>query len=198
MVTMFREKALKVLFLIIILLPVMATAQESEAPPAPVSPIRAALVEAQGHVADGELDAAVGVLQGLADSGFTAVGVITGDRVLDSMAGHPGYDALVADMTVKAFPCEHDERFSEFDFWVGEWDVHIANGTFAGHNVIEKTQRGCVLIENIDINEPAAALAICCGAIIQPMRQPVIAYVLLTPLIKTVRAARSSRTVMKL
>ena len=46
------------------------------------------------------------------------------------------------------FPCEDDERFSEFDFWVGAWDVHVANGKFAGSNVIEKAQRGCVLIEN--------------------------------------------------
>ena len=64
------------------------------------------------------------------------------------MAGHPGYDALIGEMTVAAFPCEHDERFGAFDFWVGDWDVHVANGTLAGHNVIERSQHGCVLIEN--------------------------------------------------
>ena len=26
-------------------------------------------------------------------------------------------------------PCEQDERFREFDFWVGEWDVHDGEGT---------------------------------------------------------------------
>jgi len=46
------------------------------------------------------------------------------------------------------FPCEQDERFAEFDFWVGAWDVHVANGKFAGSNVIERAQRGCVLIEH--------------------------------------------------
>jgi len=46
------------------------------------------------------------------------------------------------------FPCEQDDKFAEFDFWVGAWDVHIANGTFAGSNDIERAQRGCVLIEN--------------------------------------------------
>lgn len=46
------------------------------------------------------------------------------------------------------FPCENDARFAEFDFWVGTWDVHIANGTFAGNNTIARDQRGCVLIEN--------------------------------------------------
>lgn len=46
------------------------------------------------------------------------------------------------------FPCQDDERFTEFDFWIGEWDVHIADGTFAGSNVITSPQKGCVLFEN--------------------------------------------------
>jgi hypothetical protein len=46
------------------------------------------------------------------------------------------------------FPCEDDARFAEFDFWAGEWDVHVASGQFAGNNVITPTQRDCVLIEN--------------------------------------------------
>ena len=47
-------------------------------------------------------------------------------------------------------PCESDKRFAEFDFWVGEWDVHDAEGKFAGHNTIARAQAGCVLVENWD------------------------------------------------
>ncbi len=46
------------------------------------------------------------------------------------------------------FPCENDDKFAEFDFWVGSWDVHVADGTLAGTNTIARDQRGCVLIEN--------------------------------------------------
>lgn len=46
------------------------------------------------------------------------------------------------------FPCEDNARFAEFDFWVGEWDVHVGNGTYAGSNVITSSYNGCVLIEN--------------------------------------------------
>jgi hypothetical protein len=46
------------------------------------------------------------------------------------------------------FPCEDLEEFQQFDFWLGEWDVHRADGTFAGKNTIEKAQHGCVLVEN--------------------------------------------------
>ena len=47
-----------------------------------------------------------------------------------------------------SFPCEEDERFAEFDFWVGEWDVNDASGTYQGSNIISREQRGCVLVEN--------------------------------------------------
>ena len=57
-------------------------------------------------------------------------------------------DDPVAAAPAPTFPCEDDEQFSEFDFWVGSWDVHLADGTFAGSNVIAQEQRGCVLIEN--------------------------------------------------
>lgn len=45
------------------------------------------------------------------------------------------------------FPCEKQERFAEFDFWVGDWDVHTADGTYAGQNSIQRLERGCVLVE---------------------------------------------------
>ena len=46
------------------------------------------------------------------------------------------------------FPCEDRQEFRQFDFWLGEWDVHVANGTLAGTNRIERSQAGCVLVEN--------------------------------------------------
>ena len=46
------------------------------------------------------------------------------------------------------FPCQDDARFAEFDFWVGEWDVHIADGTYAGSNHITSLHHDCVLVEN--------------------------------------------------
>lgn len=48
---------------------------------------------------------------------------------------------------VPVFPCEQDARFAEFDFWVGTWDVHVADGTLVGENSIDKAERGCVLVE---------------------------------------------------
>ena len=47
-----------------------------------------------------------------------------------------------------AAPCENDEAFRAFDFWLGDWVVHGPAGNVAGHNRIERSQRGCVLVEN--------------------------------------------------
>ncbi|MEX2495343.1 MAG: hypothetical protein WD448_04595 [Woeseia sp.] len=60
-------------------------------------------------------------------------------------------DAAIAEPAatpVSRFPCEHQEEFRDFDFWIGHWEVRDPEGELAGHNVIEAAQRGCVLIEN--------------------------------------------------
>lgn len=46
-----------------------------------------------------------------------------------------------------ARPCTADARFGQFDFWVGAWDVHTADGTLAGTNVVTREEGGCVIVE---------------------------------------------------
>lgn len=136
----------KILFIIIISFSVSAVVAQDEAPPQP-SPARVALDEARALATAGEADAAVERLEALRQTGFAAVQLITDDPVFEALAGHPGYEALVEAMTAAAYPCEHDERFRAFDFWLGEWDVDVASGQFAGHNRITAEQHGCVLVE---------------------------------------------------
>jgi len=45
-------------------------------------------------------------------------------------------------------PCEQDDRFREFDFWVGNWEVRDGKGTLVGENFITREESGCVLVEN--------------------------------------------------
>lgn len=46
-----------------------------------------------------------------------------------------------------AKPCLENERFADFDFWLGNWEVHTADGTLAGTNVITREEAGCVIVE---------------------------------------------------
>lgn len=110
-------------------------------------PVQLGIETARILVASGDPDAATVELRKVFAAGFTSVGVFLNDPLISSMAGREDYDNLVAEMSVQAFPCEHQQGFRDFDFWVGEWDVHLANGTYAGSNVIESTERGCVLTE---------------------------------------------------
>ena len=113
-----------------------------------ISPLRVAVERARIQVVGGDNAAAVATLQSMFDNGFTSVQFITDDDVLGTLAGDAAFDALIVAMSKQAFPCEHDSRFSEFDFWIGEWDVHTASGQFAGSNRIAREESGCVLTEH--------------------------------------------------
>jgi len=112
------------------------------------SPVRIKLERARLGAQTGDSAGAVAELRAIAESGFSGVNAVTGDSVLAQLAGREDYDSLIAAMSRRAFPCEHDAAFSEFDFWIGEWDVHAANGTYAGSNSIGSEQRGCLLTES--------------------------------------------------
>lgn len=44
-------------------------------------------------------------------------------------------------------PCSTPE-YRQFDFWIGDWDVTLPDGTLAGRNRIESIEGGCGLQEN--------------------------------------------------
>lgn len=48
-----------------------------------------------------------------------------------------------------AAPCDTPEH-RQFDFWIGEWQVHTAKGKLAGVNRVERTLGGCVLHERYE------------------------------------------------
>jgi hypothetical protein len=45
-------------------------------------------------------------------------------------------------------PCKDSRALKQFDFWLGHWQVKLADGTIAGENTITREQNGCVLVEN--------------------------------------------------
>ncbi|HVJ73232.1 MAG TPA: hypothetical protein VNB03_04325 [Casimicrobiaceae bacterium] len=57
--------------------------------------------------------------------------------------------AALASATAVAAPCD-TPAFREFDFWLGDWNVHTPDGKLAGVNRIEREYGGCVLHERYD------------------------------------------------
>jgi hypothetical protein len=98
-------------------------------------------------VLQGNIDEAMVGLAALVDGGFTALAFIRNDPTIGSMAGSEAFDQLLEELEKVAYPCENDPLFSQFDFWIGEWEVHGSGGQYAGSNVITREQRGCYLSE---------------------------------------------------
>jgi len=113
-----------------------------------LSPARAGLERARIAAVGGDSASAIAVLERLFDEGFSAVRAITADPVLAGLEGRGGYDALIEKMSRRAYPCRYDDAFREFDFWLGDWDVHLPDGQYAGSNTISRDEAGCVLNEN--------------------------------------------------
>jgi len=112
-----------------------------------LSPIQAGIEKARILVASNDPAGATMELQKVFTAGFTSVGVLTNDPLINSMEGRKDYDELVQTMSLQAYPCAQQQRFQDFDFWIGEWDVRLANGTLAGSNIIKPVERGCALTE---------------------------------------------------
>ena len=56
--------------------------------------------------------------------------------------------AAFAQTAATPSPCQEDARFSQFDFWIGNWDVRLASGQLAGTNEVRSLHGGCVIVEN--------------------------------------------------
>lgn len=113
-----------------------------------LSPVQSGIEKARILVAGEDPAGATAELQAVFETGFTGVSILTNDALINSLSGRSDYDKLVAEMSVQAYPCAHQSGFQDFDFWIGEWDVHLANGTPAGYNKIVPIERGCALTEH--------------------------------------------------
>lgn len=67
---------------------------------------------------------------------------------LDPIRDTPQFREIVRNVRARVYPCESVPEFSQFDFWLGEWEVRTADGSLAGHNTITKDQGGCAISEH--------------------------------------------------
>ena len=63
------------------------------------------------------------------------------------LAEHPRFKALKQQMFFNAFPCEANEDYRRFDFWIGEWDVY-SGGVKVAESSITKSHGGCAILED--------------------------------------------------
>jgi hypothetical protein len=66
----------------------------------------------------------------------------------DPIRDTPQFADVMRNVRFRVYPCETVPEFSQFDFWLGDWEVRTPDGTLAGHNSITKDQGGCAITEN--------------------------------------------------
>lgn len=100
----------------------------------------------RAHVAAGRVAAALPWLQRAADAGL-APPPIEDDALFAGGAGDGRLADVLEALRRNREPCTVDPARRQFDFWVGTWDVHAPDGSYAGRNAIEPVNDGCALVE---------------------------------------------------
>ena len=62
----------------------------------------------------------------------------------------PGFVEIKTLVDQNINPCMHDDRYRQFDFWLGHWEVYGTpdkSGPLMGHNTISRTEQGCLIME---------------------------------------------------
>ena len=124
----------------------LATAARKGAPATQIA-YRRALIEA----GENRLDSAFAQLKRATDAGLGGI-PNPGDSLplMQKLKRDARYAAIATALDRNARPCMHDDRYKEFDFWLGTWDVRPRGqvGGPAGRNVITKIESGCVVHES--------------------------------------------------
>lgn len=113
---------------------------------APVSMVE--LERARNLAALDQDEAALHELEASDHDGLTALELLEKAPDLETLRTSKTYERVLASVRERVFPCEGVAEAGDFDFWVGRWDVRIADGTLVGHSEVTKDPGGCTLVEH--------------------------------------------------
>jgi ketosteroid isomerase-like protein/tetratricopeptide (TPR) repeat protein len=99
-----------------------------------------------------DVDSAFAELRRAASNGLTVPPQsLEADPHLKSLQRHAEWKATLDAFAAVVFPCRHDPRFRQFDFWVGDWDVRPTGQSAVGppaRNTVTLDDNDCVVTEH--------------------------------------------------
>lgn len=129
--------------LLTILVATSLLAQQQQQPPAlPPHPNQVALAEAREHAKVGRAAEAIAALERVTPPAPAVLNQLRTSDDFKTLRDNARFQAIVAKLT----PCAA-QQYKEFDFWLGEWEVHNVAGQLLGSNRITKRYGGCVVVE---------------------------------------------------
>jgi len=98
-------------------------------------------------VALGRNDEALGALEAADHVGTRARDVIERSPELEPLRGDPRFERIVRNVRERVHPCSGLPEASQFDFWLGRWEVRDIDGTLIGYDTVTKRDGGCAILE---------------------------------------------------
>ena len=96
----------------------------------------------------GRSDDALAALDAADHSGLRALTLVEQADEFAAFRGSSRFERVHRNVRARVFPCEAIAAASDFDFWLGRWEVRLPDGTLVGHNTIEKKNGGCSIEES--------------------------------------------------
>ena len=98
----------------------------------------------------GEPDSAFITLESLVGSGYAQADAIEQDTDFASLRADARYAPVIEHAKRNATPCMYAPESRQFDFWVGDWEVHDnqQNQMVVGASHVERILNQCVIFEN--------------------------------------------------
>ncbi|HEX6993068.1 MAG TPA: tetratricopeptide repeat protein [Gammaproteobacteria bacterium] len=95
----------------------------------------------------GRRDEALEALEIADHVGTRAREVIEQSPELEPLHGDPRYERIVRNVRARVHPCTGLPEASQFDFWLGRWEVRNIDGTLIGYDTITKRDGDCSILE---------------------------------------------------
>lgn len=116
-------------------------------PPSPILPFLYSRMARSYAVLNDKTNAMM-YLEKAIGSGYSNVGELKENTDFDNLRMDSHFQQLYTQLEHKILPCTANDKYAEFDFWVGSWMV-VQSGTnyVVGRNTIEKSAGDCVLLE---------------------------------------------------
>lgn len=117
-----------------------------------IPPAQAAFRVAQLRTAQRRFDDAIAELARAVQARLPVLAsAIEADPHFAALKTHPRWHATLAAVDAITRPCMHDNRYREFDFWIGDWDVRPVGAPATGpaaRNTVALLDNGCVVMEH--------------------------------------------------
>jgi hypothetical protein len=106
------------------------------------------LERARNLAAMGDSQLALGALDTADHLGLRALSSLDDAEEFAELRRETRFQRVYSNVRSRIYPCEGIPAASQFDFWLGDWEVRRPDGTVAGQSVVTRRDGGCSVVED--------------------------------------------------